>query len=716
MNSLSTFSRKKTAKTLHVTVAALSLGAFVSSVAAQNEPTATNSSPARMEEVLVEGREESLVGIADSATQGTVGAKQLEQRTLSRPAEVLETVPGVIITQHSGSGKANQYFMRGFNLDHGTDFATSVNGMGVNMPTHGHGQGYTDLNFLIPELVHTLNYKKGNYFAEEGDFSSAGAANISYYNRLPNTIARVEGGSFGYLRGLYASSPEVGPGNVLYALEAMHSDGPWKNPDDFQKFNGVLGWSQGDEAQGYSVTLMGYHGTWDATDQIPFRALSTGLDRFGGINDTSGGDSQRYSLSGEWHRRDDESATKIMAYGLYYDLHLWSDFTYFAGSPMGDQFEQLDERWVTGFKASHTWFNDWSGRALENTVGVQIRSDNIHNGLFQTVARARVNKPSYPDTNGVVSVIPGTTREDDVFENSVGVYFENKVQWAEKFRTTLGVRGDFYNFDVESNVPANSGTENDFIASPKLGVVLGPWADTEFYLNGGLGFHSNDGRGTTSTVDPVDPTIAVTPADPLVRTYGAEVGVRTTWVPQLHSSLSLWWLDIDSELLFVGDAGTVSATRPSRRYGIELANYYTPVKWMTIDADFSLSKAQFRDFDPAGDEIPGSIETVVAAGITFHDLNGFFGGLRLRYFGPRPLVEDDSVRSGETILMSAQVGYQFNKNWEISAEVFNLLNRKDSEIDYFYESQLSTEGAPVSDVHFHPVEPISFRVALTARF
>lgn len=226
-------------------------------------------------------------------------------------------------------------------------------------------------------------------------------------------------------------------------------------------------------------------------------------------------------------------------------------------------------------------------------------------------------------------------------------------------------------------------------------------------MQGGLGFHSNDGRGVTSPTDP---------ADPLVRTYGAEIGVRSTYLPNLHSTLSFWWLDIDSELLFVGDAGSTEATRPSRRYGVEWANYYTPAPWVAIDADFSLSKARFRDDDPSGDRIPGSIQTVVAAGVTLNDLNGFFGGLRLRYFGPRPLIEDNSRRSHETILMSARAGYQFNKNWTLSAEVFNLLNRKDSEIDYFYESRLAGEAGGVEDIHFHPVDPISFRVALTARF
>jgi outer membrane receptor protein involved in Fe transport len=344
---------------------------------------------------------------------------------------------------------------------------------------------------------------------------------------------------------------------------------------------------------------------------------------------------------------------------------------------------------------------------MENTVGLQVRSDSIRNGLFQTVGRDRVTKVDYEG-----GLLPSTTRRDRIWEMSVAPYLENRVQWHEKVRTVVGVRADYYRFDVDGNQSANSGTEDDVIVSPKGSLVLGPWADTELYLSGGLGFHSNDARGVTAPVDA---------ADPLVRTQGAEIGIRSAWIPGLNSTLALWWLDIDSELLFVGDAGSTEASRPSRRYGIELANYYSVTRWLTLDLDVSLSKARFRDSDPAGRHIPGSVESVVAAGATLHDLGGFFGSIRLRYFGPRALIEDDSVRSSDTILLSARVGYEFNETWTVSAEVFNLLNRDDDEIAYFYPSRLASEPAGpdeggFDDLHVHPVYPISFRVALTARF
>jgi hydrogenase/urease accessory protein HupE len=692
------------------------------------KPEQNSEAPVRLPEVVVEGRADSLVGVADSATQGTVGAKQLEDRPILRSGEILETVPGVIITQHAGGGKANQYFLRGFNLDHGTDFATFLDGMPLNLPTHGHGQGYSDMNIVIPELVQRVNYQKGIYYAENGDFSSAGAAHLEFFKTLPQDIAIVEGGTYGYARGVFASSPKLGDGRLLYGIEAYHDDGPWKRPDDYKKFNGILTYSQGDEANNFSVTFHGYHGEWNSSDQIASIAVNTGfVPLFGSLDDTTGGNSQRYSLQAEWNRAGPGSATKVIAYGFYYDLDLFSDFTYFlTDTNRGDQFEQTDKRYVAGLDARHTLFNQWARRDVENTFGLQVRNDWIRNGLFQTQDRVRVDKV---DSQHDDFLLPATTRADDIMQTSVSLFYENKIQWAERFRTVAGVRGDVFNFDVNSTRPENSDDRLAAIASPKLSLIFGPWAKTEIYVQGGLGYHSNDGRGATTRVDPVTGASTnldgetVKRADPLVQTYGAEIGLRTTYVPGLQSTLSFWWLDIDSELVFAGDAGTTEASRPSRRYGVEWANYYNVTKHLSLDVDFSFSHAEFRDNpidtttgQPIGREIPGSVESVIAAGITYHADCGFFSSLRLRYFGPRPLIEDNSFRSKETILLNAQVGYKINKTWTVSAEVLNLLDRRDHDIDYAYESRISPTASPTTEIHFHPVEPIQVRFALTAKF
>jgi outer membrane receptor protein involved in Fe transport len=378
----------------------------------------------------------------------------------------------------------------------------------------------------------------------------------------------------------------------------------------------------------------------------------------------------------------------------------------------GDQFGQPDERYVTGFKTAHTIFHKLGQFDSESTFGLQFRNDNINNALTKTKAQQLLDY----------------TRKDNVWVSSLSPYFDNKTIWTSWLRSNVGVRFDGYRFEVsKSNQPANNGETTDGIVSPKLGIVFGPWAKTELYLNGGLGFHSNDGRGINTKVDPK--TGASSDADgnpvqlakPLVRTYGAEVGIRTNIIKDLQSTLAFWWLDIDSELLFVGDAGTTEASYPSRRIGIESANFYSPTDWLTFDADLSFSQARFRGNPEGGKYIPGAVETVIASGVTFHHvLGGLYGGPRLRYFGPRALIEDNSVRSKETLMLSATLGYEFDKHWKLQAEVFNILDRKDSGIDYYYGSCLKTDSdcpeGGNQDIHFHPVEPLSFRMTLSTNF
>jgi len=680
---------------------------------------AQDSGTARLPEIIVYGRQDSLVGSANSATQGTVGAAQLAQRPTSRSGEVLETVPGVIITQHAGGGKANQYFLRGFNIDHGTDFATHLDDMPINLPSHGHGQGYSDMNIVIPELVERLNYQKGVYYAENGDFSSAGAVHLETFKVMPRNMAVIEGGMYGYGRGVGAASFEAGAGNILLGLEVSHSDGPWVRPDNYWKKNGLMTYSQGDAANGFSFTARGYHGRWNSSDQVAESAVASGLvSRYESLDNTTGGHSQRYSLQGEWHRADTRSASKVSAYGFYYDLGLLSNFTYFLTDPVrGDQFEQVDKRWTVGAQASHTMYGTLMGRGMENTLGFQFRSDMINNGLFNTSAGVRMDKF---DEDG--NLIPALARQDSITENSFGFYGQNKIAWTDWLRTEVGLRGDIFTFDVSNRFAQNSGKRSDARFSPKATMIFGPWAQTEFYVQAGQGFHSNDARGVLTNVDPVTGLAvdadgnAISPADPLVRTQGAEVGLRTFLVPNWQSTLSVWMLDVDSELLFVGDAGTTEASRPSRRTGIEFANYYTPTPWLTLDADLSLSRARYRDVAPEGNHIPGAIEAVVSAGVTVKDQSGLYGSLRLRYFGTRPLIEDNSFRSEKTIMLNGQVGYAFNDTWSISADVFNLLGRRDHDITYAYESRVTPTATPQEEIHFHPVEPRQVRVTLKARF
>ena len=645
--------------------------------------------------INVPGREEDLIGIADSATQGTVGAKEIENRPILRSGEVLETIPGLIITQHAGGGKANQYFLRGFNLDHGTDFAVFLDGMPLNLPSHAHGEGYADMNIVVPEFVRRLNYEKGPYYPEIGNYSSAGSANIQYFKTLPHSFFQVEGGMYGYWRAVLGVSQKLGSGNLLYGGEAYHDDGPWTHPDNYYKFNGLLTYSQGGDADGFSITARGYNGDWHSSDQIPVTAIPL-IGFFGALYPTDGGNSQRYSLQAEWHRQGTNSATTITGYGFHYDLDLFSDFTYYLDDPIkGDQFEQQDRRWVAGFDAAHTIFSQWFGRKAENTFGLQVRNDWIHNGLYRTEDRVRTDKNDINacndepipecDTNpNLIAVLPAVTDLNRFTDTMVGFYAENKTQWAEKFRAVLALRGDEAIYVVTNLTPPyvatelpgapvvnfeelNSGSASKFLPSPKASLIFGPWFSTEFYVQGGFSFHSNDARGATQRIEPISPDYPFptpsTPITPLVPTKGAEIGMRTLAIPHLQSTFSLWYLYSASELQQSGDTGgTVASKQPSNRYGVEWANYYTPLEHVAFDFDLASSKALFTEVDEddaapdsaGGKRVPEAVGLVISSGITLHDYKGFSSSLRLRYFGPRDLTSDGIYRSEATALLNGE--------------------------------------------------------------
>jgi hypothetical protein len=645
-----------------------------------------------LEEVVVTAKRTDLVGVVQSASQGTVTRLQLEMRPVLRTGELLETVPGLVVTQHSGDGKANQYFLRGFNLDHGTDFATRVEGVPVNMPTHAHGQGYTDINFVIPELIDSIEYRKGTYYADEGNFSAAGAADLRYRRMLSNGGARggglfvAEGGENDFKRAVAAISAGLGGGTLLVASELTRNDGPWLLDENLRKANSVVKYSRGDRADGFSITAATYDGEWRSTDQIPERAVDAGLlDRFGFVDPTDGGESHRYSLGAEWRHESGAWTYEANAYAVDYRLDLFSNFTYALDPKNGDQFEQLDDRRIYGGRAGVARAFEVAGREARLRVGAEIRRDDIDRvGLYRTVQRERI----------------GTIREDGVVQTGSSLFIEQDVRLTDYLRATGGLRYDYFDFDVASTIAANSGRAHDSIVSPKLAFIAGPWSKTELFLNVGRGFHSNDARGTTLTVDPNDGVTPVDPVSPLVTARGGEIGARTAIVPRTQLSASLWMLELDSELVFVGDGGITESHRASTRRGVELAALVRPLEWLTIDADYAWSHARFTEFDAAGDRIPNAVDRVVSIGVTADHPSGWFGGARLRYFGSAPLIEDNSVRSSPTRIVNADVGYRFARGISASVTALNLFNSRSSDITYFYESQLPGEAAPVADRHF----------------
>ena len=672
--------------------------------------------------IPVTGNYNNALGTSDSASEGVIEAALLKSRPALRPGEVLEFVPGVIVTQHSGDGKANQYFLRGFNLDHGTDFASTVGGTPVNMPTHGHGQGYSDLNFLLPELVDRIEYRKGPYFAKGGDFSSAGSADILYRTRLDQPFADLSLGQRGFKRGVLGASTEVGIGlTLLGALELMRNDGPWTLKETLRKTNGVLSLSAGTRARGWSMRAMGYGARWTSTDQVPQRLIDAGtyngrpFGRFDAVDPSNGGNTARSSLTAEWH---DENAaggrTKLAGYALRYRLNLVSNFTY--GESLlqggGDQFKQADKRTVYGASGSHTVNHQMFGLDARSEFGAQLRHDRIRVGLFDTVAGRAV----------------ATTRDDQVQQTLASAYGQSAVQFGPTLRGVFGLRGDRLSAKVNAlSNAANSGSASKALISPKLSLVAGPFADsslaalskTEFFFNAGRGFHSNDVRGTTITRDPKtgDPADKV-PA--LVASTGYELGARTEALPGLQSSLALWSLKFGSELVYVGDAGATEASAGSRRHGVEFNNRYTPLPWLLLDADFAWTHSRFNN----GERIPNAVDRVASVAVTLRELGAWSASAQWRYLGPGALIEDNSVRSLSSSTVNLRLSRKLNnvfgtrlgKGAELTLDVFNVANRKVNDIQYFYESQLPGESAPVADRHVHPAEPRTVRIGLRFGF
>ena len=645
----------------------------------------------------------NLLGIADTASEGLVTPEKLAERAYLRVGEVLETVPGLLISQHSGEGKANQYYLRGFDLDHGTDMSTSVAGLPVNLPTNAHGQGYSDLSFMIPELVANLQYEKGPYFAQDGDFSAAGSVHVNYVHALDETLAKVELGQEGYRRFVTAGSMKVGEGDLLGAFELFHNDGPWAHPDDYRKCNALVRYSWAGPRDVLEVTGMTYSGRWNSTDQIPERAIISGQSsRWGAVDPTDGGTSHRDSLVASWTHKEAASQTELLGYAQSYAMNLFSNFTFFLVDPVhGDQVEQAEKRVTTGLKATERWSGTLDGLPTDTEAGFQFRNDNLPSvGLYHTEARQ----------------ILGTYQRDQVTETSEAFYLQNKTLWSSVVRTMVGVRQDLYQIGVHANLPANTGQAHASMTSPKASITFGPFSDTEFYLSCGQGFHSNDARGTTLTVDPM--TLEAQAKDTLlVRATGYEVGVRTSILPAWQCTLAAFRLDLGSELVFDADDGTTGPSGPTRRVGVEWNNELHATDRLTITADGAITRARYTDFEPLGDHVPEAINGVAILGLHFQATNTLDVSALHRYFGPRNLTQDGSVESHSSDLTQFQARWRPSRRLTCTAEVFNAFNRKASDIDYHYLTRLQGEpAAGVAGIVTHPVEPRQARIGIQYRF
>lgn len=671
-------------------VSAATVSLIPNAYAAQDDAENEN-----VDKVVVYGRAEKLIGTAESASDGVVGYADFTTRPLLRVGELVEVIPGMVATQHSGSGKANQYFLRGFNLDHGTDFLSTFEGIPINLPTHGHGQGYLDLNFIIPEVIETVEYRKGPYSTEIGDFSSAGSTNFNVYDSLDENFAEINIGQYGYYRLVSGNSVEMSDGNLLFAAEGQLNDGPWVMDDELKKYNALMKFSRVGETVRTELFATAYHSTWKATDQIPMRAVENNIiDEYGFIDDDLGGNTTRMTFSGKMETEN----LKAQVYGQYYDFNLFSNFTYFADDPVrGDEFEQVDNRTIWGSNLSYQDDMSVNDMELVWTVGGSLRYDNITEvGLYKTEDRVRHT----------------TIRNDSVDELALGAYADLKLMVTENFRINGGIRVDRFSYDVAAAILENSGTGNEAAVSPKLSVAYRVHEKAEIYANYGHGFHSNDVRGAAITVDPVsgDPVSNV----PLIaKSKGAEFGLRAEPNEDLNIALSGFWLDLDSELVFVGDAGNTEVNDGSRRYGVEVAAFWQAIDWLAFDLTAASTDAKFNL--ESDNYIPGAVRSVFGAGATVTLEEGLTSSLRIRHFGSAPLIEDNSVRSEPTTLVNFGAAYDFDM-YTIEFDVFNIMDSNARDITYYYESMMAGESEPVEDIHYHPVEPRTFRVGFKVKY
>jgi hypothetical protein len=652
----------------------------------QQTATSVDDEP-QPEVVTVWGARERQVGRALTSSEGSVDFGRFVDRPLLRVGELAEVVPGLAATQHSGTGKANQYFLRGFNLDHGTDFSISLDGMPLNLRSHAHGQGYLDINFLIPETIERIAYRKGLVHPDAGDFSAAGSASFATFEELPRSFAQVEAGENGWRRFVGAAS--LGARGWI-ALERNTDDGPWDRPEALDKtvLTGRVSLGRWSLGGGH------YTASWNATDQIPLRAVEAGLiSPLGNIDPSVGGSSERTWGNLRYRGGDGLEAS---AYLMAYSLALFSNFTYLLDDPVnGDAFEQSEERSVAGGAVSRAFAarGPWSAR-----IGGDARFDRIDPvGLYRTAGRARLS----------------TVRQDRIEQDSAGIFGEVSGDFA-RLRVLAGLRFDAMQVGVSSDTPANSGSQSDSLLSPRVSLAWRFTQTLEGYLGAGRGFHSNDARGATITVDPASGV----PADRvplLVPATGVETGLRFER-SRLSATLTLFALELDSELVYVGDAGATEPGDASRRVGAEATVSWAPAPWLTLDGAAAITRARFRRVEAAQDRIPLANEHVLTGGASVRPHPDWVASLTVRHLGPAPLIEDNSVRSDTSTVVNGRIAWS-RPRFVIALEALNLTDSDDADITYFYASRLPGEpDGGVEDIHYHPVPPRSLRLQVRALF
>jgi outer membrane receptor protein involved in Fe transport len=679
------------------------------------------STPAQVSEVVVTASRVDLLGAAATASQGSVTQEELTLRPVYRVGQLLESTPGLVVTAHSGEGKANQYLVRGFNLDHGTDIANFIDDMPINRPTNTHGQGYSDVNFEIPEMAQGLDYTKGPYYAAIGDFGAVASTHLKLADEVPNQVS-VAAGMFGIYNLFAGGTRHFGDDDrIVGGLYLGHLDGPFDHPDDFRKLAGELRYSHGDTADGYSATLMYYKGDGNFTTDQPLRAIQEGLiDRFGTLDPTDGSSSERLSLSGHYGATGAMWKLSASGYYIHSRMTLWNDFTHFLDDPMnGDQEEQDETRDTFGGQAGLVLYQTFGTVENDLTFGLQARRDVAYVDRRHTQARAVLDYCEVEHPDGPATPIPainGACNADNVRLLDVGAYVEDTTRWTPWLRTILGLRQEYYLASDHSLISGFSGSGHQSLTQPKGSIVLGPFYQTELYVSAGRGFHSDDVRGVFGTV-PLAGIPGLAGTTPFLSpAVGEELGLRTNIIPKLSVQVAVFQEDFQSELAYNPDVGQDEASAPSRRQGVEISAEYKPFPWMELNADLAFSKARYNA-DPAtlanfgldGPFIANAPSFIGSFGILVDNLGPWFAGLQWRDLGAYPISDGDEFPQDKGYSeINLDVGYKFNAHLKAQLTVFNLTNTKANAAAYFYASRLPGEPAEgIEDMQVHPLEPIS---------
>ncbi|BAO56763.1 TonB-dependent receptor [Nonlabens marinus] len=628
----------------------------------------------------------------------TITQADLEVNPVTSTQEVLRTVPGLFIGQHAGGGKAEQLFLRGFDIDHGTDVAISVDGMPVNMVSHAHGQGYADLHFVIPETIENISYGKGSYDKSIGNFATAGHVDFRTRDVIRENVINAEIGDFNYQR--YVGLVQVldnANTSAYIATEYLTFDGPFDSPQNFDRVNlfGKLNYIS-DAGNELGVSISHFDSEWDASGQIPQRAVDRGLiGRFGAIDDTEGGETSRTSVNINYDMAlsDNEQFSTHLYYSKY-DFLLFSNFTFFLEDPVnGDQIKQQESRDLAGFDAAYTYRTSLSDYKLDLTAGLRLRNDRTEGSELSRTLNRRTT---------LENIQLGDINET----NTSG--FVGATWYVNDFLIDAGLRLEHFKFTYKDALSTlyDTQAQSETALLPKLNFNYRVSENFQLYFKNGVGFHSNDTRVV----------LQQTADDILPKSYGSDLGF--VWKPtnRMIVNTALWYLFLEQEFVYVGDAGIVEPSGETERFGFDVSLRYQLSKHLFLDTDVNYAHARAINEPDGQDLIPLAPKFTSTGGLSLKDWNRFNAGIRYRYIGDRPANEDNSIVAEGYFVSDLNVNYDVTDHLRAGFAVQNLFDVEWNETQFATESRLQNETASVEEIHFTPGTPFFIRGILQYRF